>query len=289
MNSQKPKTKHMQITKIISAALFSTLFLAACSNEPKKESTEEKPFVAEEAVDLTNSEAMMNNMPSPIELAILIKAEGAKYNKELLNDVKNISKYTTNAKKAINIGVYSADVGYTTLFKQTQETYFYFNNIRKLSDEIGLSSAFDQTMFDRVESNVENRDSLIGIITQAYQVGNKFLKDNNRMSTSVLMVSGAWVECMYIATRLSSNGKINPQIAARVAEQKITLAKLLSTMNEFKTDENVAALIPQFQSLKAIMEKGEIATPKDDDFVINEAQYKELVAKTEEVRSSFVN
>ena len=277
------------MNKLFFALLSSVLFLAACSNEPKKESTEEKPFVAEEPVDLTNSEAMMNNMPSPIELAILIKAEGAKYNKELLNDVKNISKYTTNAKKAINIGVYSADVGYTTLFKQTQETYFYFNNIRKLSDEIGLSSAFDQTMFDRVESNVENRDSLIGIITQAYQVANKFLKDNNRMSTSVLMVSGAWVECMYIATRLSSNGKINPQIAARVAEQKITLAKLLSTMNEFKSDENVAALIPQFESLKAILEKGEMATPKDDDFVINEAQYKELVAKTEEVRSSFVN
>lgn len=279
----------MQITKLISAALISTLFLASCSNEPKQETTEEKPFVAEEAVDLTNAEAMMNNMPSPIEMAILIKHEGARYDKELLNDVKNISKYTTNAKKAINIGVYSADVGYTTLFKQTQETYFYFNNIRKLSDEIGLSSAFDQTMFDRVESNVENRDSLIGIITQAYQVANRFLKDNNRMSTSVLMVGGAWVECMYIATRLSSNGKINPQIAARVAEQEITLSKLLTTMNDFKSDENVAAMIPQLQSLKAIMEKGKIATPKDDDFLINEAQYKELVAKTAEVRSSFVN
>jgi hypothetical protein len=277
------------MNKLFFALLSSGLFLAACSNEPKQENTEEKPFVAESPVDLTNSEAMMNNMPSPIELAILIKAEGAKYNKELLNDVKNISKYTTNAKKAINIGVYSADVGYTTLFKQTQETYFYFNNIRKLSDEIGLSGAFDQTMFDRVEANVENRDSLIGIITQAYQVSNKFLKDNNRMSTSVLMVSGAWIECMYIATRLSSNGKINPQIAARVAEQKITLGKLLSTMNEFKTDENVAALIPQFQSLKAIMDKGEMATPKDDDFVINEPQFNELVAKTAEVRNSFVN
>lgn len=277
------------MNKLFFAAISFTLFLAACSNEPKQENTEEKPFVAEEAVDLTNAEHMMNNMPSPIELAILIKAEGAKYNKELLNDVKNISKYTTNAKKAINIGVYSADVGYTTLFKQTQETYFYFNNIRKLSDEIGLSSAFDQTMFDRVENNVENRDSLIGIITQAYQVANKFLKDNNRMSTSVLMVGGAWVECMYIATRLSSNGKTNAQIAARVAEQEITLGKLLTTMNEFKSDENVAAMIPQLQSMKAIMEKGKIATPKDDDFVINEAQFKELVEKTAEVRGSFVN
>ncbi len=276
------------MNKLFFATISTTLFFAACSNEPKQE-TQEKPFVAEEPVDLTNAEAMMNNMPSPIELAILIKAEGAKYNKELLNDVKNISKYTTSAKKAINIGVYSADVGYTTLFKQTQETYFYFNNIRKLSDEIGLSSAFDQSMFDRVEANVENRDSLIGIITQAYQVSNKFLKDNNRMSTSVLMVSGAWVECMYIATRLSSNGHINTQIAARVAEQEITLGKLLATMNDFKSDENVAAMIPQLQSLKAVMEKGKIATPKDDDFVINEPQFKELVAKTEEVRNSFVN
>ncbi len=275
-------------TNFIVCAALTTLVIASCKNELKQEN-EEKPFVAQEPVDLTNAEAMMNNMPSPIEMAILIKHEGARYDKELLNDVKNISKYTTTAKKAINIGVYSADVGYTTLFKQTQETYFYFNNIRKLSDEIGLSSAFDQSMFDRVENNVENRDSLIGIITQAYQVANKFLKDNNRMSTSVLMVGGAWVECMYIATRLSSNGTVNSQIAARVAEQEITLNKLLATMDEFKTDENVAAMIPQLQSLKSIMEKGKIATPKDDGFVINKAQYKELVAKTAEVRASFVN
>lgn len=270
-------------------SFISVLFFAACSNEPKKEVEEEKPFVAEQTVDLTSAEQMMNNMPSPIEMAILIKHEGAKYDRALLNDVKNISKYTTNAKKAINIGVYSADVGYTTLFKQTQETYFYFNNIRKLSDEIGLSSAFDQSMFDRVEANVENRDSLVGIISQAYQVANKFLRDNDRMSTSVLMVGGAWVECMYIATRLSSNGKINPQIAARVAEQELTLGKLIATMNDFKSDENVAAMIPQLQSMKVIFEKGKMATEKDDDFVINEAQYNELVAQTAEVRNSFVN
>ncbi len=94
---------------------------------------------------------------------------------------------------------------------------------------------------------------------------------------------------MYIATRLGSNGKINPQIAARIADQETTLGKLLATMNDFKTDENVAALIPQLQSMKAIMEKGKIAEPKGDDFIINEPQFNELVAKTAEIRNSFVN
>lgn len=279
----------MSTIKFTSACFLSSLLLISCGGESKQETVQEKIVTDEQPVDLTNAEAMMNNMPSPIEMAILIKHEGARYDKELLNDIKNISKYTTNSKKAINIGIYSADVGYTTLFKQKGETYYYFNNIRKLSDEIGLSSAFDQSMFDRVESNVDNRDSLIGIITQAYQVANKFLKDNNRMSTSVLMVSGAWVECMYIATRLSSNGNINPQIAARVAEQEITLGKLLATMNEFKSDENVATLIPQLQSLKSIFEKGKIATPQGDDFVINEEQFRELTAKVAETRNTFIN
>jgi len=280
----------MKMNKLIVAAIVSILFFVACNNEPKQDKELEKPFVAEEPLDLTTAENMLNNMPSPIEMAILIKHEGGRYNKDLINDVKNVSKYTTNFKKDLNIGVYSADVGYTTLYKQTQETYFYFNNIRKLSDEIGLTNAFDQNMFDRVDANVENRDSLVSIISQAYQVANKFLKDNNRMSTSVIIVSGAWVECMYIATTLSySNGKVNPQIAARVADQEVTLGKLLLTMNQFKSDENVASLIPQMQSIKAIMEKGKMAQSKGDDFIINEAQLKELAAKTAEIRSSFVN
>lgn len=279
----------MKITKIVATGLFSLLFFVACNNEVKQDNTEDKPFVAEEPLDLTTADKMLNNMPSPIEMAILIKHEGGHYNKELINDVKNISKYTTNFKKNINIGVYSADVGYTTLFKQTQETYFYFNNIRKLSDEIGLSSAFDQTMFDRVEANVENRDSLIGIISQAYQVANKFLKDNNRMSTSVLIVAGAWVECMYIATKLSVNGKVNSQIAARIADQEITLGKLLATMDQFKSDENIATVIPQLKSIKAIMEKDKLSVPSGDDFIINEAQLNELAVKTAEVRNSFID
>lgn len=278
----------MNILKTTAVCLAFIVFFVSCGNENKPQNNDAKEPEAE-PVDLTNAEAMMNNMPSPVEMAILIKHEGARYDKELLNDIKNISKYNTLAKKALNIGVYSADVGYTTLFKQTQETYFYFNNIRKLSDEIGLTNAFDQKMFDRVEANVENRDSLISIISEAYQVANRFLKDNDRMSISVLMVTGAWVECMYIATRLSTNGKVNPQIAARVAEQELTLNKLLSTLEEFKDDENISLIIPQLQSIKEIMGKEKLATPKGDNFMINEQRFFALTDKVSEVRNGFVN
>ena len=263
-------------------------FLASCGSEQKPAAPE--PVVESEPemteADLAEADAMIQNMPSPIEMAILVKHAGGEYNPNLLNDVKNLDKYVTNGKKTLNMGVYSSDVGYTSLYKQTQETVFYLNNVRKLSDDIGLSDAFDQSMFDRVEANIENRDSLLQILSSSYDLANQYLKDNNRMNTSVLMLAGGWLESMYLAVNLGEGG-VRPQdiIALRILEQEKVLDKIVVAMKMIDDDPLVAEFASKLEELSTVLVAKNIRIGEGEDASVDAEKMEEVYILVDEIRA----
>src|SRR4051812_43658647 len=68
---------------------------------------------------------IFNSIPSPIETTTLLKNAGAKYNAKYLNSVDNVSKYSSVAAKALNLGIYGSDLSFTSMFDQTQESMLY--------------------------------------------------------------------------------------------------------------------------------------------------------------------
>jgi hypothetical protein len=236
--------------------------------------------------DLAQADAMIQQMPSPIEMAILVKHAGGEYNPDLLNDVKNIDNYLTNGKKTLNIGVYSSDVGYTSLYKQTQETVFFLGNVRKLSDDIGLSDAFDQSMFERVESNIENRDSLLLILSSSYDVANQYLKENNRMNTSVLMMAGGWIESMYLAANLGAEGgRPEDIIALRIIEQNVVLEKLVKSMKMIDDDSLVTEFGGKLEELSKLLVASELKIGDGEDASVNQEKMEAVYTKIDEIRA----
>ena len=262
--------------------------LASCGGEPKPAAEEPTAEMSAEMSeeDLAKADEMIQNMPSPIEMAILVKHAGGEYNAALLNDVKNLDNYVTNGKKTINMGVYSSDVGYTSLYKQTQETVFYLNNVRKLSDAIGLSDAFDQSMFDRVEANIENRDSLLQILSASYDMANEYLKENNRMNTSILMLAGGWIESMYLAANLGANGG-RPQdiIALRLLEQELVLAKIIAAMRMVDDDPLVAEFAQKLEQLSEVLIANEIRIGEGEDASVDANKMEKVYVLIDEIRA----
>ncbi|MGB0368744.1 MAG: hypothetical protein ACPGU4_00160 [Flavobacteriales bacterium] len=269
--------------------------LASCGSEqkpavesaPAPEMAEVEKEMTEE--DLAQADAMIKNMPSPIEMAILVKHAGGEYNPDLLNDVKNVDNYLTNGKKTLNMGIYSSDVGYTTLYKQTQETVFFLDNVRKLSDAIGLSDAFDKSMFERVEANIENRDSLLQILSSSYDMANQYLKENNRMNTSVLMISGGWVESMFLASNLGPDGG-RPEniIALRILEQEEVLGKIIASMKMIDDDPLVAELSTKLEELSSLLAADGLTDGEGEDAVVNAEQMEVVYSKIDEIRGWIV-
>lgn len=264
--------------------IIGSIVFAGCESAEKPVS--EQPQVEEQKeMDLADANAMLKEMPSPIEMAILVKHSGGTYDPVLLNPLENVDNYVTSGKKAMNLGVYSADVGYTTLYKQTQETILFMNNIRKLSDAIGLSDAFDQATFDRVEANIENRDSLLHIITSAYQVGNEYLKENNRMNTSILMIASGWVESMYLASKVGGEEGPMDMVAARIAEQQMVLERITKSMAMVPNDPMVTELQGKLEALLAEFQKQELVSGDEENLVVDHARMAELYTEIDTIRA----
>ena len=258
-------------------------FLISCESAEKPVAEQPKAEEQKE-MDLADANAMLQEMPSPIEMAIIVKHSGGTYDPALLNALENVDNYVTSGKKAMNLGVYSADVGYTTLYKQTQETILFMNNIRKLSDAIGLSDAFDQETFDRVEANIENRDSLLHIITGAYEVGNEYLKENNRMNTSILMIGSGWIESMYLASKIGGEEGPMDQVAARIAEQKMVLERLVNAMGILKDDPLVSEFQGKLAALLIEFNKSELVSGDEENLVVDYDRMAELYVEIDAIR-----
>ncbi|MFT6678846.1 MAG: hypothetical protein ACJAZG_001519, partial [Granulosicoccus sp.] len=174
------------------------------------------------------------SIPSPIEMAGLIKGSGSKYNADLLNDIRNRDKYTSSYSKAINLGIYGADLSYTSVFNRNQESILYMSSAKQLADELGVSAAFNSDVMNRIEENVDNRDSLLGIISETFYILDAYLKENNRSSVSAQVISGGWIEGLYIAACVYEDDEAkSPELITRIVDQKYALDDLIALVESY--------------------------------------------------------
>lgn len=190
------------------------------------------------------------SIPSPIETTTLLQAAGAKYNAKYLNPIENVSKYSSITSKALNLGIYGSDLSFTSIFSQTQESMLYLRCTNTLASSLGISGAFDESTTSRIESNLENKDSLLTIISDSYWNADAYLKENGQPGVSALIVAGGWLEGLYIATQIANTTK-NEAIITRIGEQKLSLNNLIELLESYKADNTgIADILKQLEGLK---------------------------------------
>jgi hypothetical protein len=197
------------------------------------------------------------SIPSPVQTAMLLKKEAVTFNNDILNPVENRGKYVTEAQKAINLGVYGADLAYISCFSNAQLSRTYFDAVGKLSAEIGVLDNIDKKLAERFINNVENGDSLLALNADFYRAGDKYLKNNSNTKTAVLILLGGWAESLHLAIQSSGS---NAAIRQRIGEQKdaaASLAKLIGSMEDSSLDglkKSLAELSVSFANLKSTYE-----------------------------------
>jgi DNA-directed RNA polymerase subunit F len=189
------------------------------------------------------------SIPAPMEMAALIKDAGFKFDPAMLNNVENASKYTGEAKQAINLGVYGADLSYSSMFDEKQKSVDYLAAAQKLARQMGVDDALKNDMLERLQSNQDSRDSLLAIVSEAYTDLNGYLKENNRVEISALVISGGWIEALYLSTKYSAG---NEQIKKRIAEQKYSLDELIKYFDKFGEVESLKEMKADLISLQKL-------------------------------------
>jgi len=247
---------------IIGSSLFSiTMLMGGCGTE--SETTEDA--VGE---DGENQKESINNpdesifmiggqifsIPSPVQTAFLIKDVGVAFNNDYVNPADNAMNYSSNFSKALNLGVYGADLGYLTIYEQTDGALRYLKSVRGLSKELGLEGAFDEKLADRFSSNIGNQDSMLVFVSDAYRNSDNYLKENDKNDVAALVLAGGWIESIYIAAdaAISSN---NPLLIERLGDQKKPLASLIAMLGQYNTDTDYEDLINDLEDLHGIFEE----------------------------------
>lgn len=235
-----------------------TAFLVSCTSEKKPndqeflkslESTEEKTGIDEDVIN-----AILDQIPSPLEISVLLKESGSKYNGALLNQSDNLPKYNNNYKKALNLGVYGTDLGYTNIYGQNQDGIKYISSIKSLADELNIGQFFDIETIGRLANNSKNLDSLLLITTLNFNHINHYLQSQKRDNLSVLLLTGGWLEAMQITCQVAAK-KPSKELFEKIGEQKIILEQILLLFSFYKDDTNMAGLLKDLEQLKNAYEK----------------------------------
>lgn len=252
--------------------------------------------------ELSNAQQILYALPSPVEAAALMKMSGATFDKNYLNPTNNVSKYSSSTSKALNLGVYGTDLIYSNLFEQAQESADYFKCANTLASSLGISDAFGEKTFNRLKANTGNRDSLLTIVAEASLDADAYFKENERPSASALVAAGGWLEGLFIATRIANKTK-NEEIIQRVAEQKYSIGNLVSLVQSYGTEQDLAPVLNDLKEIKALFDalevkKGEDSKPKksgdiptigvNKKIMMNAEQLKAITAKAEAVRNKII-
>ncbi|HSZ26474.1 MAG TPA: hypothetical protein VK766_12170 [Cytophagaceae bacterium] len=200
---------------------------------------------------------ILKQIPSPIETSVLIKKSGGSYSKEILNPSENAQNYSSNYKRALNLGVYGADLGYINIYEKNKESLYYLNSIKSMADGLNIGQFFDFETIKRLASNNKNADSLLNITTDNFNKINSFLYEQKRSDQSVLILTGGWLESLNIMCKIAQKNK-NPKIYERIGEQKIIVDQLVLVLTNYSADPNIKLLNEDLKQLQKIFEKVQI-------------------------------
>lgn len=246
--------------RIVIIGLVLVLF-AACGSEKR---SDEEAFL--EGLDSAKTEGpsisegvisdILGRIPSPLEISVLLKESGKKYNGSYLNSPDNISKYNSNYQKALNLGVYGTDLGYTNIYEQNQDGVKYMGSIKTLADGLSIGQFFDIETIGRLATNSKNLDSLLLITTQNFNSINHYLQSQNRSNLSVLFLTGGWVEALNILCEVAAANPANKELQETIGEQKIILENIMLLLSFYKeSDQNMSSLMTDMEQLKELYDK----------------------------------
>lgn len=223
-------------THLIILLIFFVLISVVNSCKPGVEKEETTQQQTKRTIDTSTVLIKFNNtlftLPSPYQATYIIKKSDFTFKKNILNPAENVSNYTTSFQKALNIGVYGTDLGYLNIYDQIPDVISYFTVIKKLSQELGIESALQIEIIDRIEENIDNQDSLLHFLTGTYRQFDSYLRSNNRKEVGALILTGGWIESVYILSHVALESN-NRMVINRLGEQKHPLDNLIEILSPY--------------------------------------------------------
>jgi len=224
--------------------------------EAVKESTEQVSADAETIQHIKSAEKVFNALPTPLEIAQLIKAAGAKFDETLLNPVDYQSNYTTSKSMALNLGIYTCDLSFASMYDQTSMIINYMEAAENMAKGLGILDAIDETTIEKLEQNINNRDVIMEIVSETFLNSQSYLEDDEQHAVAATIIAGGFIEGLYISTNMVDikNFRGN-KLVSTIADQKLSVEDLVRLLDSYTDNTAIQELIGPIRELNALFGK----------------------------------
>jgi hypothetical protein len=229
--------------------------LSSCKNKSEKNKT------VKEQIELNQKDSLENEiqkkvypLPTSAEVIKMLSDLEVGYIMGIANPVENAKKYFTSASKATNLGAYGADLSYATLYNIQQEVINYLDAIRSLANDLNMSKIYDETLYDKIKQNFDKRDTLVNVLTDAFNNTYGYLTENDQQPLALLVVGGAWVEGMYLTTHVSEAAYQISGISKVLIDQKESFNLFLDITKPYMEDPSLKEFVSKLDPIKKVYE-----------------------------------
>jgi len=271
--------------------------MSSCGGDHQATETADTSSVAE----VSDAPEVFFQVPLPGEFFSSLKRLGVKSVPQLQNPIDNISGYTTSTEKALNFGVYSSDLFYCSTFDQKADVLKYFDNLKRLADDLGISSVVNENTMKRIEKNLSKQDSLNAITDEIFYSATTALENNGQGGTLALVIAGGLTESIYLGTRLVNSYTDGSAAIQLIADQKFPLDNLFGYFEKYPEDTRIAQVAEKIAPLRAVY-NSLTETPKEAKestdgrkvlgsetvLMMNADDYKKLSETAASVRNSII-
>lgn len=282
----------MKYPLLLIGAISTLMFACGDGDTPEEVQVVADPIESKQKADEEGVSYYL--VPTPNELFGLISDHEELDPNAALNSVENRKQYIDVHSRALNFGIYATDLIYVSRLQNSIEVVRYFITVKKLSEEMGISSAFEDPVFRQLESDITAGDSLDLISLEAYYHAYDALEQNEKGSELALLVTGGWIESIYLTIGARDTFELNGDVERRIAEQKYTLDNLID-LNE-QNGNDAAGMLERIRSIYDQMpiedvpndEKsasGRMILGGQDQIRMNREQYYALKEVISEIRA----
>jgi hypothetical protein len=275
----------MRTKKIVSAISFLVIITAVIFSSCKgKSKTADQDQVVSDSLNktllATEVGEVLYPLPTPFEMTKMLNDIGATYSTKNLNSPTKVEKYFKESQKAVNLGIYGADLAYVSTYQQQQDIQVYLNAIKKLADQLGITYDYSKLLSDEYKEKFNNKDSLTSIVTNTIYDTYYFLDQKSNPDLAVTMVTGMWVELMYLGTNISQDSYNYSGLVNIISKQKASYEKVMELLSGRNANADIKSLETKLLPLKPAFDKVEAG--------LSETDYKVILQTIKSVRSSLI-
>lgn len=306
----KNSISKLTILLVLFSALSACVSEEGSQNKRKSQKKEEVELIDmsedEKKEKVEKVQKVFYALPSPLELSLLFKTEGVQYIPSVMHALSERDRYLLSKKKALNLGVYGADLSYAGLFSKHEDAIAYLKVCQVIGDEIGIGETFEQELISRLEKSPNSRDTLRMVISDFFLNNETFLRNPEQQNVSTYVIAGGWVEALYLGSHMTDENSDAEGVKNILASQKFSLENLIELLNSIEDKGSFNNLNQHLLELLELYQKVTypefLQSPeafKDSDFIyydtsegtidISEATFLKIKLKVKEIRDIIVS